>query len=313
MYLNGKAQAHHISEKTCARIREIMLQENYQPNVNARAMALKKTNLIGCVLRNELESSFWMEILSGLNEVFQPHNYHLVLMVSSRELTEELKSFEFLRAKGVDAYVWVPVIDSTGAHNTEEIRRRNPDRPVITMTYLTEHLGGVAVDEQTGGQLAAKCFIANGHTHVAAVGSSQVFSRGIHFQREMAQAGIDATMFPDLPSYLPHIHDFTAVFCFSDMLALELYRCCVSNGLKIPQDVSIIGYDNMPFTSLLNPALTTIHQPKRELGRAGGELILEFLNAPAAEPRQIKLVPELIERDSVRTIKRNISKQRSLK
>lgn len=65
MYLNGKARANHISEKTCARIEEVIRRENYQPNVNARAMAMKRTNLVGCVMRDSLESSFWADILAG--------------------------------------------------------------------------------------------------------------------------------------------------------------------------------------------------------------------------------------------------------
>ncbi len=311
MFLNGKAKEHRISQKTCERLREVMQRENYQPNINARAMAMKTTNLIGCVLRNDLEDSFWMEILSGLNEVLQSHNYHLVLTVSSGKPEEELNAFKFLRAKGVDAYVWVPVIGKVGAYNLNAIQKLTAGYPIITMTYLEENLSGVATDEEIGGKLVAECFSSNGHDKVAVIGGNQIFSRGFHFRHQLVLAGAKVNMFPNVKSYLPHIREYTAVFCFSDLLALELYKCCAAKGLKIPRDVSIIGYDNMSFTRLMNPELTTIHQQKHGLGQAGGKLILDLLADPSRRIRQIKLVPTLIERDSVQNIKTKKRKRRS--
>lgn len=312
MFLNGKAREHRISPKTCERLRKVIRQENYQPNVNARAMAMKATNLIGCVLRNDLEGSFWVEILSGLNEVFQPHNYHLVLAVSSGKPEEELKAFEFLHAKGVDAYVWVPVIGNAGAPNLDAIRNLIAGRPIITMTYLAENVSGVAIDEEAGGRLVAEYLSSNGHSKVAVVGGNQIFSRGFHFRQQLIQAGAEVNMFPNVKSYLPHLREYTAVFCFSDLLALELYECCAAKGLKVPRDVSIVGYDNMSFTSLMNPELTTVHQQKRELGQAGGRLILDLLAGHARQARQIKLTPTLIERSSVQNIKTKKNKRRSV-
>ena len=138
MYLNGKARANHISEKTCARIEEVIRRENYQPNVNARAMAMKRTNLVGCVMRDSLESSFWADILAGIDEMLAPENIHLLLTVSSGGLEAEMQAFEFLRAKGVDSYIWIPTVKRDGSNNYEQIREFSAERPVVTLTSLVE-------------------------------------------------------------------------------------------------------------------------------------------------------------------------------
>ena len=156
MYLNGKARANHISEKTCARIEEVIRRENYQPNVNARAMAMKRTNLVGCVMRDSLESSFWADILAGIDEMLAPENIHLLLTVSSGGLEAEMQAFEFLRAKGVDSYIWIPTVKRDGSNNYEQIREFSAERPVVTLTSLVEGLHGVAVDDEAGGCLAAR-------------------------------------------------------------------------------------------------------------------------------------------------------------
>ena len=151
MYLNGKARANHISEKTCARIVEVIRMENYQPYVNARAMAMKRTNLVGCVMRDSLESSFWADNLAGIDEMLVPENIHLLLTVSSGGLEAEMQAFEFLRAKGVDSYIWIPTVKRDGSNNYEQIREFSAERPVVTLTSLVEGLHGVADDDEAGG------------------------------------------------------------------------------------------------------------------------------------------------------------------
>ena len=96
MYLNGKARANHV---------------------NARAMAMKRTNLVGCVMRDSLESSFWADILAGIDEMLAPENIHLLLTVSSGGLEAEMQAFEFFLAKGVDSYIWIPTLKRDGSNN----------------------------------------------------------------------------------------------------------------------------------------------------------------------------------------------------
>ena len=298
MYLNGKARANHISEKTCARIEEVIRRENYQPNVNARAMAMKRTNLVGCVMRDSLESSFWADILAGIDEMLAPENIHLLLTVSSGGLEAEMQAFEFLRAKGVDSYIWIPTVKRDGSNNYEQIREFSAERPVVTLTSLVEGLHGVAVDDEAGGRLAARHFTESGHRRLATLGGSRMYKRCEYFADEAQKLGAEVAAFRHIEDIAPAIRDFTAVFCFSDMKALELYKFCAGAGVRIPADLSVIGYDNLLFTDLMLPSLTTIHQPKRDLGRETGKLVLKALADKKMPPEQIKLPPELILRAS---------------
>ena len=298
MYLNGKARANHISEKTCARIEEVIRRENYQPNVHARAMAMTRTILVWCVMRDSLESSFWADILAGIDEILAPENMHLLLTVSSGGLEAEIQAFEFLRAKGVDSYIWIPTVKRDGSNNYERIREFSAERPVITLTSLVDGLHGVAVDDEIGGRLAAHLFFENGHRCMATLGGSRIYRRCEYFAEEARKCGATVTSFKHIEDMADSIRNFTAVFCFADMKALELYKFCAGRGIRIPQDISVIGYDNLLFTDLMLPSLTTIHQPKRDLGRETGKLVLQALADKKLPPRQIKLPPELILRAS---------------
>ncbi len=300
MYLNGKARANHISEKTCARIEEVIRRENYQPNVNARAMAMKRTNLVGCVLRDSLESSFWADILAGIDEMLAPENIHLLLTVSSGGLDTELQAFHFLRAKGVDAYLWTPTVKRDGSNNFEMVREFAAERPVVSLTSITEGFHGVAVDEQIGGTLALKHLLENGHRRIAVLGGSRIYKRCDFFCGAAAEAGVETVRFKHCADLQPVVRDFSAVFCFSDLMALELYKFCQESGIRIPDDLSVVGYDNLYFTNLMNPSLTTVHQPKRDLGRETGNVVLKALADKKMPFLQVKLPPELVVRTSTK-------------
>ncbi len=303
MYLNGKARANHISEKTCARIEEVIRRENYQPNVNARAMAMKRTNLVGCVMRDSLESSFWADVLAGIDEILAPENIHLLLTVSSGGLEAEMQAFEFLRAKGVDSYIWIPSVKRDGSNNFESIREFSAERSVVSLTSLVEGLHGVAVDDEIGGRLAAEHLIENGHRKLATLGGSRIYKRCEYFAAEAEKRGAEVSVFRHMEDLAPVIGNFSAVFCFADMKALKLYKFCAEAGIRIPGDLSVIGYDNLLFTDLMVPSLTTVHQPKRDLGRETGKLVLRALADKKLPLEQIKLPPELIVRASTGAVR----------
>ena len=259
---------------------------------------MNPTNLVGCVMRDSLESSFWADILAGIDEMLAPENIHLLLTVSSGGLEAEMQAFEFLRAKGVDTYIWIPTVKRDGSNNYEQIREFSAERPVVTLTSLVEGLHGVAVDDEAGGCLAARHLAECGHRKLATLGGSRMYKRCEYFAKEAQRLGAEVSAFKHIEDIAPAIHDFTAVFCFSDMKALELYKFCAEAGVHIPADLSVIGNDNLLLTYIMLTSITTIHQPKRDLGRETGKLVLKALADKKMPPEQIKLPPELILRAS---------------
>ncbi|MBR6374370.1 MAG: LacI family DNA-binding transcriptional regulator, partial [Victivallales bacterium] len=176
--LNGKARQYHISEETCQRIQEVMRRVNYQPNVNARAMALKRTNIIGYVMRGSVGASFWAEILSGIDQALAPDGFHLLPIFIQDTLQAEMEAMDFLVAKGVDACIWVPICSSRGATNAKTVLQNHSKRlPIMTLTHLLNGFHGIEVDDDKGGSLAADYLWDMGHRKIAVFGDDMLYSR----------------------------------------------------------------------------------------------------------------------------------------
>lgn len=303
MCLNGKAKQYHISEETCQRLMEVIRRVNYQPNVNARAMARKRTDIIGYVMRGSVGASFWAEILSGIDQALAIEGFHLLPIFIQDTLKAEIEALDFLVAKGVDACIWVPICSADGKTNAKNVLKNHKKHlPIMTLTHLLDGFHGIEVDDDSGGVIAAKYLWDKGHRRIAVLGDDLLYSRSKACRNELRQHGIEAPCFPDLTSLMKCIRRFTAVFCFSDIQAFALYKALLQEGLKVPDDVSVIGYDNMFLSDMMTPALTTINQPKEEFGSQAGKYLLDILDNPEQPIHQMRIEPTLIERASVRQI-----------
>lgn len=296
--LNNKAIT-RVSEITRERILSIARKQDYQPNASARALVRKRTELIGCIIRDSVESSFWPAILAGIDKTLSASGMHMILTVTSSDLKAEREAMRFLRSKGVDACIWSPVITQNGHDNFEEFREYAHEFPLVMLNYNKEGFHGVAVDEIEGGSIAADYLHARGHTVVAAIGKNHIYRRTDYFLERAGELGMKTFVYPFPEKAFTQRKKFTAAFCSSDMQALELYGLCQKTGIKIPDELSIIGYNNLLLCEILMPKLTTIHQPKEEIGVSCARRILQLLDNPALPPEQIFLSPVLCERDSV--------------
>lgn len=294
MVLNGKAQENHISAITCKRIMKIVRDLDYVPNPHARAISRGRTDLIGVVLRDDLGHSFWAEILAGMEKILAETERHLILSFFNSESGTEKKAFAFLKQKGVDAYLWTPTENS----DFETVRNLTGKNPLLLLTGCREGFYSVAVDENAGGRMAAQYFIRRGFKKAAAIGGDSLMqSRISAFCKEFSGIG-ECRQFASVEEFMVCAGEYPAVFCFSDNLALRLYQACRDAGIRIPQDLSVIGYDNQFFTSLMTPPLTTVNQPKRSFGESAGKALINMLDGDGCESQL--LLPDLVIRSSCR-------------
>lgn len=292
MVLNDKARENHISEITCKRIRKIVEELDYVPNLHARAISRGKTDLIGVVMRDDIGHSFWAEILSGLGKILAKTGRHFVLSFFNRQPGAEKKAFTFLKQKGVDAYLWTPADNS----DFNSIRNLVGSRPLLLLAGRHDDFDFVAVDEDSGGKLAAEYFVQRGFTKAAAIGLDSLMQTRIGaFCREFSRHG-ECCKFASVAEFMKVARDFPAVFCFSDNIALQLYQSCGAAGIRIPEDLSVIGYDNQLFSSLMTPPLTTVNQPKESFGESAGMVLIKMLDQQISE--QKLLLPDLVIRRS---------------
>ncbi|MCP3966347.1 MAG: LacI family transcriptional regulator [Lentisphaerae bacterium] len=296
MYINGKAKKYHLADSTCERIKKAVEDLDYVPNIHARAIASKCTLLLGTIISSRIESSFWLNILGGIEEKITKDNYHMILSVSREDAVNELASIKFMLNKGIDGLLISPVVGSSNNH--DYLRKLQERLPVVTINQCIEGVPGSFNDNYNGGMMATECLYSNGHKRIAYIGNHEV-PRAAACKDFCDQHGIDLHFFDTAKEFLKECKNFTAVFCFSDYVALELYNRAPENGIKIPQDISVVGYDDMEFAQYTRPRLTTIRQHKKIIGTAAAETMLSLLKNKKVTERHRVFPPELISGKSV--------------
>jgi len=298
MFINGKAKKYHLADATCERIGKAVKELNYVPNLHARAIASKRTLLLGMIISSDIETSFWLNILSGIEEVIAKDDYHMILSVSHEDPEKELAAIEFMLNKGIDGLLISTLPGKND--NYDFLRELNKRMPVVTVNQSVEGISGAFNDNYHGGELAAQCLLKYGHKRIAYIGTANI-PRVIAFDEYLSKHNIKYTAFATAKDFLKSYKDFDAAFCFSDYVALELYNLAGAKNINIPEDFSVIGYDNMEFVQFTRPRLSTIEQCKKEIGTSAGEIIMEALKADKKSQKIVHKVfkPKLLEGKSV--------------
>ena len=299
-HLNGKAGQYNLSDNTCERIEKIIKKHNYVPNFHAKAINSGKTYLIGLVLEN-INRSFWTEIIAGIEEAIEEYQYHMLLAVSYFRVEREKEILNFLNVKGVDGFIFAPMLSDDGIPlNLPSLRKISESKPLVAITYPVKGFPSVYNDNSEGGRIAAEHLYGNGHRKVAFIGHNKTYdTRARAFVDYFAKKKIRVPVFDSTEKFMPEIRKYTAVFCYTDYMLLDLYGKSEDAGIGIPKDISVIGYDNMDFVKYLKPSPATIHQHKTELGHAAGELLMKMLHNNKVDEKQIRFIPELIAGKSV--------------
>jgi len=273
MYLNGKAKHYKLSDATCERIGEVMRKHNFTPNLHARAIASKKTFLAGVLISDNIANSFWLKILSALEDVLSERGYHLLLSVTKQDPERQKKALRFMENQGVDGIIAAPV-----GGTAEEIRKFARKHPLVTLNSKIEGVSCAWNDDYAGGRAAMEGVLKAGHTRIAYVGASGPGSlRSRAYDELTRENGRTPLYFQDAGSFLKKRKQFTVAICHTDYIALELYQRANALRCVIPGDLAVIGYDNMDFVNLLSPVPPTVNQYKEELGKAAAALLLELI------------------------------------
>ena len=177
-------------------------------------------------------------------------------------------------SKGIDGLIIAPVHHEK--NNFKYFCELSKAMPVVTINSKVDGLAAAYNDNYAGGRLAAEFLIGKGHRKIAFIGNTY-FNRARAFFDTAKQNNIKVEAFPSVQAFLQRRDKFTAVFCFSDYQVLALYNEASARDVKIPGDISVVGYDNMDFTELLSPRPATVEQYKKDIGAAAAEIILSRL------------------------------------
>jgi DNA-binding LacI/PurR family transcriptional regulator len=300
-----------VNAETKARIKALAHEMGYAPSAIARAMSTRRTLTIGLVVTS-IADPFVSEVVRGIEETALDHGYSVILCNSTGDPEREIIAVRTLREKWVDA-----VIVTSSRVGSFYARLSEIQVPVVLINTQQpgEYSFSVRNDDLRGGQLAAEYLLRLGHRRVAYVAgppeasSSQLRLQGcqqiLHDagasipsgwivqgdgRPEMGQRNVRPLLqSADLP---------TAIFCYNDMTAMGVISAIKEQGFGIPQDVSVLGYDDIAAAAYLDPPLTTIAQAKYTLGQKATEMTLQLIQSRAAPVQDVLLQPHLIVRAS---------------
>ena len=302
-----------VSDKTRQKVLSAMEQLDYRPNSIAQSLASNRSNSVG-ILVPELYGPFFGTMISGIEEELRQAGKHVIVTVGHRDEAKEKEGIEFLAGRRCDALI-VHVDAVSDEYLAELCRGRIP---VVVMNRLVPELteNCISIDNEHGGYIATRYLLEQGHRQVAYIAGPlwkrDATERLDGHKRALAESGVEfdeALMFEgdfhessgsDGMSYLlRRDSEFSAVACANDSMAAGAMKIAREAGLKVPEDVSIIGFDNVIFARYMYPELSTVNFPVGEMGQMAARWILKNVYDKVDLRVQNLFEPSLVIRDSV--------------
>lgn len=309
--LNGTAR---VSEATRTRVLDAVRQLDYRPNALARGLATNRSGGFGITV-NQVASPYFGAFIYGVEEVARAAGIHLMVSSGFADAKLERESIEFLLSRRCDGLV-VQAEGLSDEYLVELVRRGSP-AVVVFGRYVAEIADAcVACDNVLGGTLATRLLLENGHRHIGHVTGPLAWpdarDRLEGYHRALAAAGIayderyvfESTFYEEGGALaalrlFERAPELTAIFLSNDQMAAGAMRALRELGKSIPEEISIVGYDDVFLARYLTPGLTTIRQPLLDMGRTAARLLLERLGERKGKEVVHRFDPELIERQSV--------------
>ena len=312
--LRGKTD---IGEETRRRVLQRMKELDYRPNMLARGLASGRTQTVGLVVP-DLVHPFFAEFAKSLASVLRASEYALIL-ASSEEVPEiEEQEIRTLARRGVDVLLLASC--RAGLRRASQVCDANIPCLLVDRNLASTKMPFVGSDDVRAGELATEHLVAIGRKRIAHIGG-QSTSTSIDRERgfantlamhklkmpdsyivrnERIEEGGDVIGFNAMQRLLRLRTRPDAVFCYNDLTAIGTIEAVLQAGLRVPEDVAVIGCGNFRYSAYLRVPLSSIDQSTAELGRLAGEMALELSRQPNSVPRSALLQPSLVVRESSR-------------
>lgn len=292
---------------------EVAQELGYRPNSMARGLKTNRSQTIG-VLIPDITNPLFPPILRGIQDGLETAGYTPLIANTDNDVEREQNAFHAMRARSVDGFITATARSDRVILN--EIARAGTPVVLVNRTLDGAALPAALADDEHGVQLAVRHLRDLGHRHIVHLAGPPDLSTGRRrlagFRAAMAELGLEPNqeliLFSEAfteregarlcSELLGRGLHFKAIVAGNDLMALGCYDVFAERGIDCPKDVSIVGFNDMPFADHLSPPLTSIRIPHYEIGCRAAELLLDSLNGPGTGPRQALLQPELVVRDS---------------
>jgi LacI family transcriptional regulator len=320
MVLNDAPLAQYIPVSTKNRIKAAAAKLNYRPNTYARSLRSNRSHAIG-VMVFDITDPYCANILRGIEEGLHESPYLVILADTQNDRRRFERDIEMLLDRRIEGLIAVANSLSLEIDVLAALKKRTIPTVVIGRDFREDSMSTVLINNEAGGRLALKHLHDLGHREIAyikgpkmLVDSADRWNGVVAYAREvglrinpdrvleLTQPNSSHSGFELGQKIAQHRRRFTAVLSFDDMTAFGVIRALNKASRRVPDDCSVIGFDDVAMADCYNPPLTTVRQPMGELGALGVELLLKGISSSLKktlfEPAHLRVEPELVIRES---------------
>jgi len=306
--LNNAPSARAIPEHTRKRIHEAARELNYRPNFLARSLRKKRTYTVGLIIE-EIGDAYGSLVISGIEAYLREHNYFFLTVIHRHDASMLREYSQLLLERGVEGFITVDT----------SLQEALPLPTVSVAGHRTlPGVTNVVLDQERGARVALEHLLALGHRKIAFM-KGQPFSsdsadrwKGVCKVAQELGLGMDADLivnlevddpspqvgYPYAKQLLARKKPFTALFAYNDISAIGAIRAIQEEALRVPQDVSVVGFDDIQWAAFHTPSLTTVRQPLGKMGQIAAETLIRMIENPGEHSSEIAIEPTLVVRES---------------
>lgn len=300
-----------VNHFTAERIRKIARDAGYRPNTIARSLATSRTRTIGFVVTT-VADPFVAEVAAGIENVARLKGYAVFLANSNADPAREVAAVRSFQERRVDGVI--VMASRVGALYMPLLAELQVPIVLVDNQHPGVFAHSISIDDRGGAGLAVSHLLALGHRRIGYIGDRHGMQSDVDrldgYAEALAAAGIEFSRVyvaqgngrPDggldaMRTLLALKEPPTAVFCYNDMTAIGALRALYQAGCRVPEDVSVVGFDDLQMAPFLEPPLTTVRQPKAEMGQRAASILMDLLEGKELDT-QITVAGELVVRQS---------------
>ncbi len=302
----------NVSEKTRQKVLAAMAELGYRPNTIAQSLASNVSNSVG-VLVSQLDGPYYGPMMVEIEAALRAQNKHVIIAVGHSDAAVEQDSVEFLQSRGCDALI----LDVEALSDEYLIELSKGPLPIVLINRYIQAIEPhcIYLNNELGGYLATRHLIDLGHQHIAYISGPHnkhdAMERLVGHRRALAESSLhfDPALCIEgnykeeggelgMLALLSGGGKFSAVVCANDQMASGAISVCLERGLRIPADLSVVGYDNIPFAKYIAPKLTTVNNPIHEMGKMAAFWVLRHVYQDEESQVANVFEPELVVRGS---------------
>lgn len=318
--LNNKDKG--VSKATRERVLNIIEEKGYHPNAIARGLVTKKTKVIGLLLPS-ITNPFFPEIERGIEDMATALGYSIILCNTDYDSEREKKYLKLLIERQVDGIIYALSVAEENYESIETLKKRGIPFVVFDKYVKDEKVPYIYTENEEPTCNMVKYIIDKGHKKIAFISGPLEYitakDRLNGYKRALKEK--DINLDPSLIKYeaytmeggevatealLKEKKEFTAIACANDLIAIGALKTLRKHNIKVPEEVSITGFDNIDITDVTYPRITTVHQPKYEIGQMAVKTLIDLIDKEKINNRGMVLKSSIIERDSVRNLKEEL-------